>query len=278
MTNPLNQYFRIPKLYVKLPSQNAFYPDQMVDYTATGEVAVYALTAMDQILLKTPDAVLNGETLLQIFRNCVPSVKSPGDLVEPDINTLMVAIRIATSGAQMEYQTQCPACNTEHTFDVDLTHILESQQMIESPTPVDLDGELIIHVRPYNFRQRHQQLMQDVEHSQAVRMLDSDTQVSDADKSGQIAKLFRSMTERTFDLLAQSVTHVTIVKTQETVTDPQHIREFIKNISKTQAEVIIEQIRQLNRTGINTESRFTCTSCGHAWNQPLDFDPTSFFD
>jgi hypothetical protein len=278
MTNPLNQYFRIPKLYVKLPSQYAFYTEHMVEHTATGEVAVYALTAMDQILLKTPDAVLNGETLLQIFRNCVPGIKDPGSLVEPDINTLMVAIRIATSGAQMEYHTQCPSCNTEHTFDVDLSHILESQQMIDPPSPVDLNGELIIHVRPYNFRQRHQQLLQDVEQAQAVRMLENNSEVSDTERSAQIAKLFRSMTERTFELLAQSVTSVTIVKTQDTVTNPDHIREFVQNLSKTQAEVIIEQIRTLNRTGIDTESRFTCTNCGHEWSQPLDFDPTSFFD
>lgn len=278
MNNPLNQYFRIPKLYVKLPSQCAYYEDQMVEQTASGEVAVYALTAMDQILLKTPDAVLNGETMLQIFRNCVPGIKDPGSLVEPDINTLMVAIRIATSGAQMEYQTQCPKCNTEHTFDVNLSNILDTQQMIEDVAPVDLDGELIVNVRPYNFRQRHQQLMHDVEQNQAVRLLENNTDMDEQDKTAQVAKLFRSMTERTFDLLAQSVTSVTIVKTQETVTDPNHITEFVKNISKAQADVIIEQIRGLNRTGIDTETQFTCDNCSHAWSQSLDFDPTSFFD
>lgn len=278
MNNPLNQYFRIPKLYVKLPSQGAFYPDQMVETSATGEVAVYALTAMDQILLKTPDAVLNGETLLQIFRNCVPGVKDPGSLVEPDINTLMVAIRIATNGAQMEWQTVCPKCQTEHTFDVNLTHILETQSLIEEDSQVTLEDQLVVHVRPYNFRQRHMQLMNDLEHNQAVRVLEQNTEMNEEERQHQVGKLIRNITERTFDLLAQSVTSVTIVKTNQTVTDPQHITEFIKSISKAQAEVIIDQVRNLNQMGIDTESRFTCTSCGHEWTQPLDFDPTSFFD
>lgn len=278
MNNPLNQYFRIPKLYVKLPSQGAFYPDQMVETSATGEVAVYALTAMDQILLKTPDAVLNGETLLQIFRNCVPGVKDPGSLVEPDINTLMVAIRIATNGAQMEWQTVCPKCQTEHIFDVNLTHILETQSLIEEDSQVTLEDQLVVHVRPYNFRQRHMQLMNDLEHNQAVRVLEQNTEMNEEERQHQVGKLIRNITERTFDLLAQSVTSVTIVKTNQTVTDPQHITEFIKSISKAQAEVIIDQVRNLNQMGIDTESRFTCTSCGHEWTQPLDFDPTSFFD
>jgi hypothetical protein len=278
MMNPLNQYFRIPKLYVKLPSQGTYYPDHMVETSAQGEVAVHALTAMDQILLKTPDAVLNGETLLQIFRNCVPGVKDPSQLVEPDINTLMVAIRVASAGSTMEWNTKCAKCDQEHTFDVDLTPILETQSFIEDSAPVDLNGELLVHVRPYNFKQRHMQLMNDLEHNQAVRMLDSRTDISEPDRQTQVAQIIRNITERTFELLAQSVVSVTVVNTQQVVTDPDHICEFVKNISKSQADVIIEEIKSLNQMGIDTTSRFTCTACGNAWDQPLDFDPTSFFD
>ncbi len=57
--NPLSGYFRAPKLYTKLPSGGRFYTDDVVDLSENKEVAVYALTAKDEAILKNPDAVSN---------------------------------------------------------------------------------------------------------------------------------------------------------------------------------------------------------------------------
>ena len=75
--NPLSGYFRAPKLYTKLPSGGRFYTDDIVDLGDSHEVAVYALTAKDESILKNPDALLNGEAVTQIIMSCVPSVKKP---------------------------------------------------------------------------------------------------------------------------------------------------------------------------------------------------------
>ena len=68
MTNPLSQYFHTPKVYAQLPTRGKFYPSDFLTLAVNGEIAVYPLTAIDQIMLKTPDAMLNGDALLSVFR------------------------------------------------------------------------------------------------------------------------------------------------------------------------------------------------------------------
>ena len=96
--NPLSGYFRAPKLYTKLPSGGRFYTDDVVELGESREVAVYALTAKDEAILKNPDALLNGEAVSQIIKSCVPAVQKPRKMLSSDIDTLLVAIQGATYG------------------------------------------------------------------------------------------------------------------------------------------------------------------------------------
>ena len=52
-SNPLQKYFRQPKLHVRLPSGGKYYPPGSLDLPESGEVAIYPLTAKDELLLKS---------------------------------------------------------------------------------------------------------------------------------------------------------------------------------------------------------------------------------
>jgi T4 bacteriophage base plate protein len=278
MTNPLASYFRVPKLYVKLPSQGAFYSSDFLETSMNGEVAIYPLTAIDQILLKTPDAVLNGESMLKVLANCVPGVKNPKELVEGDINTLIVALRIATNGSNAEWPANCPECNTENNYNIDLQAILDTQSYFQGDASINFDDALTVNVRPYNFAQRHLQILNQIEENQTLTVINSREDLNDTGKISEVAKEIDTMAQRTFDLVAQSIVNVIILKTGEVVDNPDHIREFLKGITKNRAEAIMYKIRDLNQIGVNTETEFTCAKCNHQWKTNLDFDPTSFFE
>jgi len=249
-----------------------------VDYSVNKEVAVYAMTALDQILLKTPDALLNGETLIQIVKHCVPDVSDTKLLVEPDINTLMLAIRVATSGSKCEHTTACPNCKTENTFELDLSNFLEGQSELEISPSIILDDELEVFVRPFNFEQRNMSLLNELEENKAQTLLQNNNELSTEQQAQQVSKLINDMTVRLFDLLTKSVIMIKIIKTGQEVSDPDHIHEFIQNISKSQADAISNKVRELNRIGVDRSCRFKCESCGHDWDASMDFDPISFFD
>ena len=276
MTNPLSKYFRTPKLYVTLPSQGLFYEPGMIETSVNGEVGVYPLTTIDQIMVKTPDAMLNGDALLHVFNSCVPGIKNVKNLVEPDINLLLLAIKIASSGKFMEIDTKCPSCGEEHQFNIDLNAIISMASKIDEIPIINMD-DLIIKIRPYDFEQRNLQILNEIEESKSLKLIDSNEELNDNNKLKELAISINKMANRTFDVVSRSIISITITSTNEVVTDQSHISEFLKGVSKNQADVIIESIKDVNTKGIDSTTNFECSKCGHQWSQSIDFDPMSLF-
>ena len=275
--NPLTKFYRVPKLYIKLPTNGVFYAKDAIQTAINGEVAIYALSAVDELLMRTPDALFNGESLLSIIRNCVPGVQDPKILVEPDINSILLAIRIASNGPMMSMDSTCPNCSHENSFELNLQNILDTQSYLDDTNELEFDEQLVIRLRPYNFEQRHLQIINEIQETQTIQQLQSNNS-ADVERVAEVAQLVNKMAKRTFDIVAKSITEIEIKTTGETVTDPQHISEFMQGISKFQSDLIINKIKDLNSIGINKEADLVCSSCGHQWTQPVDYDPTSFFE
>jgi hypothetical protein len=76
-SNPLRKYFRQPAIHLRLPSGGKFYPDGVVDLPPNGEIPIYPMTAVDEIITRTPDALFNGSAVPDILKSCVPNIKDP---------------------------------------------------------------------------------------------------------------------------------------------------------------------------------------------------------
>ena len=96
--NPLRQYFRQPAIYIKLPSQGKYYPPGTLNSSVTGEYPVYPMTAIDEITYRTPDAMFNGQATVNVIQSCVPDIKDAWQMPAIDMDTVLVAIRIASAG------------------------------------------------------------------------------------------------------------------------------------------------------------------------------------
>ena len=100
--NPLKQYFRRPGLYLKLPSGGSGYTPADLVLPENGELPVYPMTAIDEITAKTPDALYNGVAITEIIKSCVPNILDPWKITSVDLDAVLIAIRAATSGGEME--------------------------------------------------------------------------------------------------------------------------------------------------------------------------------
>jgi hypothetical protein len=278
MTNPLKQYFRTPKLYVKLPSLGQYNDESDIEFAPNHEVGVYPLTAIDQLMLKTPDALLNGETLFKIIQSCVPAVKNVKNLTQPDITAVIIGIRIASHGNNFEFKCTCPSCSHENEVGVDLTHFIDTAATLPPDKTISIDDNLVVYVKPYTFEQRNLQLINEFDQNKAVRALESDDSIPEHVKLKKVSELIENIAERTFAIVANSVEKVFIESSKTVVTDRNHLIEFLQGISKSQADAIIQAISELNDTGVNQTAELQCEKCQHQWTQPIDFDPTSFFD
>ena len=121
-SNPLAKHFRQPAIYIKLPSNGKFWPDNTLDLPLTGEIPVMPMTTKDEILLRTPDALMNGSGVVEVMQSCVPNIKNAWVAPSIDIDTIFIAMRIASYGHSMDMETICPKCQEKNLYGIDLTN------------------------------------------------------------------------------------------------------------------------------------------------------------
>ena len=129
--NPLHKYFRQPKIYINLPSNGNWYPEGAIEKTENNEYPVFAMTAKDELAFKTPDALLNGQSVVTVVQSCVPNIKDAWNMPTIDVDALLIAIRIATYGEKLEIKTKVPVAGTDRAFDLDLRMLLDKYQNVQ---------------------------------------------------------------------------------------------------------------------------------------------------
>ncbi len=151
MNNPLQKYMRTEKLYVSLPSRGHYYDKSVIEMTSNDEIGIMPMTAMDEISLNTPDALLNGEGIRKAIMSCAPGVKDANKLLMPDFDMILLAIRKASYGDILKFDIACPECKKDNTFRASISTMIDLAKPIETPIYVDINKELRVYVRPHSF-------------------------------------------------------------------------------------------------------------------------------
>ena len=145
--NPLSNYFRRPSIYITLPSKGEFYPKGALVMTENNELPVYPMTAVDEITYRTPDALYNGTSVVDVIQSCMPNIKDAWAIPSIDLDTILSAIRIASYGHTLELSTKCPKCEEEADWGVDLRKIIEQLDIKDFDNIVNA-GDLTVHIKP----------------------------------------------------------------------------------------------------------------------------------
>jgi bacterioferritin-associated ferredoxin len=274
-SNPLSQYFRQPAIYVRLPSQGRFYPPGAIDLPANGELPVLPMTTLDEITYRTPDALFNGQAVATVIQSCVPNIKDAWAVPAMDIDTILIAIRIATYGHQLDVDTVCPSCESENTFGVDLRHVLDK---IRAPdyTQTVKNGDLEIYFRPMTYGNINENSLAQFEEQKSLQIIDENTEQTAEARSKQLSEILKQITTVTVKALAQSIS---AVKTpQATVTEAQHIEEWLSNCDRKLFGAIRDHIIKIKQSGEIAPLDCQCGSCQHQYQQPLTLNMSDFFE
>lgn len=277
--NPLKKYFRQPGTYVKLPTKGRWYGKDDINLTNESEVAVYSLSAIDDILLNTPDAMLNGQALEKVITNTVPDIRNIKRLMLPDLESIFVGIKAATNNNRLDVDRKCPKCEHENTFELNCIALLDSATMIsEDDLSINFDDKLIVHVKPYDFEMRQIFIKREFEEEKLLRSLDANnSEMDELTKANILGESVDRLSKITFELVSRSIERIEIKDDDTVVTDPAFINEWLVGISKAQADIVIDVVNRLNTAGVPKDIKAVCSNCGHQWDDRLNFDPTSFF-
>lgn len=271
--NPLSAYFRMPGLHVKLPTKGVFFSPNDYCPTMGEDLPIYPMKGADELLLKSPDALMSGHALVRLLQSCVPSIKNPRQISTPDLDVLLLAIRAATYGDIMAVEVACPTCGDESEMNCSLGHVLSTMKTIPSEISVRVSDNMVVYVRPYSLEVATKvatATFAQVRKAQGAEGLD------DAAKAEVLNEVYDAMTQISLRALTSSI--VKIVVPNHEVTDVKFIGEFVANTDSLSLDLIESRIKEINEMGIDKTLDVTCPSCSHQWKTAIEFDPSSFFE
>ena len=271
--NPLSQWYRQPKIWIQFPSKGEFYPPGALDKSDNDQYPVYAMTAKDEMLFKTPDAVLTGQSTVEVIKSCIPAILDPWKMPSLDVDVALIAIRVATYGDNMEISSNCPSCQAENNYEVNLSNWLGNIGTFDYDPVIDVNP-LTVHIRPYTYQELTKTSLKTMEQQRIFQIINDDT-ISDESKLEKFGVSFVKLTELTVDVIASCISKIETPDGE--TSDPEQIKEFINNTSKDIFDKISERIN-----GIKKEIEFKpldakCTSCDEEFSMPITIDQSNFF-
>jgi len=272
-SNPLRQYFRQPAIYITLPSKGNFYTPGSIEIPANGELPVYPMTAIDEITYRTPDALFNGQAVINVIQSCVPAIKDAWSVPAMDVDTLLVAIRIATYGHEMNFESECPACKEVAESALDLRYVLDHMQAPDYTTTIK-HGDMEIFFKPMTYRNMNDNNKSQFAEQKVLQVMPESNATEEAKKAA-LGDALKKITEITITALAQSVA---AVKTPDAmVNESQFIEELLMNCDSTLFAKIRDHVIEIKTKAELQPLNMTCSKCNNEYTQSITLDMSNFF-
>jgi len=277
--NPLQKYFRQPKIYVSLPSNGKYWSESDLEFTENGEYPVFAMTAKDELSFKTPDSLINGQSTVDVIQSCMPNIKNAWNMPSIDLDAVLVAIRIATYGESMDVNTTVPVIEEERTYQLDLRQILDQLIAVDFQSILPV-GDLIIHLKPLTYREFTNNALKTFEEQRVFSMLDNQ-EISEEEKLNRFNQSFRKLTELNINMISESISAIEIG--EETVQEKSYINEFLQKADRDFYNAVIEHIERekerfaIKPLDVTTELEDQERGAPETYQVPVVFDQSNFF-
>jgi hypothetical protein len=279
--NPLASFMRQPKIFVRLPSGGQYWEPGSIELSETGDYPVYSMTAQDELLLKVPDALMNGQAIVDVIQHCVPNIKNAWKIPNIDIDVILIALRIATYGEKMAVPVTLDS-GEEFEYSLDLRSLLDnlSNQIAWEPA-IPVSEDVTVYVKPANYKAMTEGALQAFE-MQKIIQLAADDNIPEELKIEKFKESFAKLNKLTIEIINNSITR--IETSAGSTNDAGHIKEFMANSDKTVFDKVkshIETQRENNnikplKIAVTPEMKEQGVKTD-VIEIPLNFDPTTFF-
>lgn len=270
--NPLRQYFRRPAVHFKLPSEGKGYSPEVIDIPVTGEIPVYPMTAIDEITVRTPDALFNGSAVVELIKSCVPAIKDPWKLNSNDLDAVLIAIRAAGGQQQLEVETVCPKCQNQAAYGLNLLAVLSQLKQGDYDTELAVN-DLKLKFRPLSYKEMNDAAIEQFKIQKTFGNIDSIE--NEEERNAMTQQAVRAITEVTMQIIANTVEYI------DTPTSRVEQKEFISDFLHNCDGSIYVAIRDHNaRLKNSTELKpldIKCDNCSHEYIQPFTLNASDFF-
>jgi len=258
IANPLLARVHMPGETFTLPSGGIFYGEGVLDPSVKlAEVHVHPMTAIDEIVLKSPDMLFSGRAIKEVFQRCIPEILDVDEMLAKDVDFLMVCLRKVSYGDEVQviHTHDCKSAK-EHTYAVSVVDFIKQSRRID-PTSianftVSLQNGQTVELRPIKYKD-YVTLMQTIR-DDITENISPEEQVK---------------------LMAKSIANI-IVRVDE-VTDAEQIRQWLTTIPPMMIKKINQAAPITMSWGPNFTAKVKCKDCGKQMEVMASTNPLYFF-
>lgn len=273
VANPLAKHFRQPAIYLRLPSQGTYWSEGSLELSMSNELPIYPMTTKDEITLRTPDALLNGEGIVRVIESCCPNIKDAWKIPSIDVDPILVGIRIASYGNEMEVNSTCPHCEHKSMHAIDLNNIVDHFKMPDFNKIIEID-DLKIKLKPQDYHAMNKANMINFEEQRLLQAVINEEMDEDSK-----SRYFNEHMEKLIDLNIQSLTDSTeyIEADGRKVKEPIFIYDFYNNAAAHVTKAIRERLDELAKEVTLPKVGVICEGCDKDYEVSVEFNYSSFF-
>lgn len=262
-TNPLLQVLkaRIPGETFRLPSSGLFYHNgELTEDVTNGELHVFPLTAIDEIILKTPDKLLSGKAISEVFARCIPQVRKPMDLLSKDVDYLLMCLRLISYGETLSitYKHACEGAKSR-TYEVALRPLVAKSKPVD-PTAIGtkytikLPSEQLVELRPSLY-------------GAILNLYLGNFEAAKLSENDQVVNAHNQLLRIVTDTIASV----------DGITDRGQITEWIREIPAGWMVQLGDVMQEMSEWGPSSEWTTVCKDCGKEITIDIPLNPVAFF-
>ena len=255
--NPLLSKLRVlDGITIRLPSRGLLYDKGVLkDEVTDGEIRIFPMTTRDEILLRSADGLFGGTTIAQVFARCVPEVLSPKQLFFNDLDFILVALRQASYGDEMqiEYKHTCEDAK-DHTYMVRVDSLIRNSKEID---PISVEDKFTLMLGT----------------SQEVKLrpirLESMMQILQPPSREELTP-----EQAEEEMLKMYIAQIYSVDGEA---DVSMIYEWMSQLPVLYVKQIREKIADAGDWGVSYVQKITCKDCGQVAEISTPINPVAFF-
>lgn len=276
MNDPLLNYYRTKEVYVLLPTQGRWYKNKP-NLTQDGEIGIYPMSVRDEIMLKIPDTLYNGEALFEVIQSVAPDIVDPYEIAIPDVEVILLAAKASQHGGELNISGRCPHCNTSTTYGIEITKILQKVKVLpDNPVTLQLSNGLIVEYKPNTLASINAGTIKTTE---SIKLAQAITDNTDPEQAKEIFKeSLEKTTAATIVVLADSIASIT-TPDGDVVTDIQSISNWLANCDALTTSLLKKHSTTLNENGVPNDFDLACSNeeCGETFKTQIEYNPAFFF-
>ena len=280
MVNPLNKYFRKPAISISLPTQGEFYAPGALTFDNDQELNVFPMTARDEMMMNSPDALLNSSATIDVIKSCVPGIRDPWSMPVIDLDTVLLGVRIASLGESMDISVIVPKVEETIAYTVDLRVMMDQIDRSQFNPYVVLEPTLTVKVKPMSYRQLTNLQLRTYEQQRMITQV-AQGKMSASEKNKEFNEIFNRMTNLTLDNMKEAVLEINA--DGDVITENTYISEFVDNMQAEMASKIRTHIDSQNSLGkikaitVQVPEDMVKKGAPTTFGSPLSLDNSNFF-